>query len=79
MPSVVSCLPVTGPNLDMGCPSFRVQSSLIKHEGLLGRGCTRWLCRQALRSEIAPYNKEISTHRLRLKIYTGLMAIVAGM
>ncbi|KOS48800.1 hypothetical protein ACN38_g206 [Penicillium nordicum] len=41
----------------MGCPSFRVQSSLIKHDGLLDRGCTRWLCRHALRLEIAPYKK----------------------
>lgn len=91
---LVSCLPVTGLNLDMRCPSFRVQGSLIEHAGLLDRGCTRRLYRhvsipdhpwqsspssQALISEIAPYNKEISTHPLRLKIYTGLVAIVEGM
>ncbi|KAJ5250560.1 hypothetical protein N7489_000970 [Penicillium chrysogenum] len=33
---------------------------------------------KTLKLELVPYNKEISTHQLRLEIYTGLMAIVEG-
>jgi hypothetical protein len=32
---LVSCLPVTGPDLDMAFPSFRVPSSLVEHSGVL--------------------------------------------
>ncbi|KAJ5817714.1 hypothetical protein N7447_007722 [Penicillium robsamsonii] len=31
----------------MACPSFRVQSSLVEHGGLLDRGYTRWLSARA--------------------------------